>query len=78
MHIVLAVLGILGGGLFWWYRMKVLGEAASELIDSAGRARGYFRRRKIRKMAEHSPLTAIEDPVLAAATVILRSLRKMA
>lgn len=70
MHIVLAILGILGGGLFWWYRMKVLGEAASEVIDSAGRVRGYFRRRKIRHQAEHSPLTAIEDPVLAAATVI--------
>ncbi|ATU93990.1 hypothetical protein [Phyllobacterium zundukense] len=70
MHIVLAILGILGGGLFWWYRLKVLGDAASDAIDSAGRVRGYFRRRKIRLQAEHSPLTAIEDPVLAAATVI--------
>jgi hypothetical protein len=70
MHIVLAVLALLGGGLFWWYRLKILGEAASDVIDSAGRARGYFRRRKIRPQAEHSPLTAIEDPVLAAATLI--------
>ncbi|WP_271897653.1 hypothetical protein [Candidatus Phyllobacterium onerii] len=71
MHIILAVLGLLGGGLFWWYRLKVLGEAAGDVIDSAGRVRGYFRRRKIRLQAEHSPLTAIEDPVLAAATLIL-------
>ena len=70
MHIVLAVLGLLGGGLFWWYRLKVLGEAAGDFIDGAGRARGYFRRRRIWTQAEHSPLTAIEDPVLAAATLI--------
>ncbi|MEK1855816.1 MAG: hypothetical protein AAAC48_29125 [Phyllobacterium sp.] len=26
MHIVLAILGLLGGGLFWWYRLKILSE----------------------------------------------------
>jgi uncharacterized tellurite resistance protein B-like protein len=70
MHIVLAILGLLGGGLFWWYRLKVLSEAAGDVVDSMGRVRGYFRRRKIRQQATHFPLTAIEDPVLAAATVI--------
>lgn len=70
MHIVLAVLGLLGGGLFWWYRLKVLGDAADDVIDGSGKIRGNFRRRKIRVQAEHSPLTAIEDPVLAAATLI--------
>ncbi|MDQ0997377.1 putative tellurite resistance protein B-like protein [Phyllobacterium ifriqiyense] len=70
MHILLALLGIVGGGLFWWYRMRTLGDAASDVIDTAGKARGYLRRRKIRIQHEHSPLTAIEDPVLAAATLI--------
>ncbi len=70
MHVVLAVLGLLGGGLFWWYRLKMLNEATGDIIDGAGRIRGYFRRRKIRMQAEHSPLTAIEDPILAAATLI--------
>lgn len=70
MHIVLAVIGILGAGLFWWYRIRMLGDAASEVADGVGRARGYFRRQKIRRQTEHSPLTAINDPVLAAATVI--------
>lgn len=70
MHIVLAFFGIVGGGLFWWYRVRVASEAASEIIDSAGRVRGYFRRRKIRAAHHHSPLTAIDDPVLAAATVM--------
>lgn len=70
MHIVLAFIGLLGAGLFWWYRLKMLGDAASDVVDGVGRARGYFRRQKIRKQNEHSPLTAISDPVLAAATVI--------
>ncbi|MGO4447907.1 hypothetical protein AB4Y96_03190 [Phyllobacterium sp. TAF24] len=70
MHIVLAVIGILGAGLIWWYRIRMLGDAASEVADGVGRARGYFRRQKIRRQTEHSPLTAINDPVLAAATVI--------
>jgi uncharacterized tellurite resistance protein B-like protein len=70
MHILLALLVIVGGGLFWWYRMRTLGDAASDVIDTAGKARGYLRRKKIRTQHEHSPLTAIDDPVLAAATVI--------
>jgi uncharacterized tellurite resistance protein B-like protein len=70
MHILLAVIGILGAGLVWWYRIRMLGDAASEVADGVGRARGYFRRQKIRRQTEHSPLTAINDPVLAAATVI--------
>jgi hypothetical protein len=47
MHIVLAILGLLGGGLIWWYRLKVLSEAAGDVVGSMGRVRGYFRRRKI-------------------------------
>jgi hypothetical protein len=70
MHIVLAVFALLGFGLFWWYRLKMLNEAADDIIDGTGRLRGYFRRRRIRLQAEHSPLTAIEDPILAAATLI--------
>lgn len=70
MHIIVAFLGLVGGGLFWWYRLRAMGEAAHEIVDHAGRARGYFRRKKIRKQTELSPLTAIEDPAIAAATVI--------
>jgi uncharacterized tellurite resistance protein B-like protein len=70
MHIIVAFLGLVGGGLFWCYRLRAMGEAAHEIVDHAGRARGYFRRKKIRKQTELSPLTAIEDPAIAAATVI--------
>ena len=70
MHIALAVFVLVGGGLFWWHRSKIFNEAAGDVIDGAGRMRGHFRRRKIRLRAEHSPLGAIDDPVLAAATLI--------
>ena len=71
MHIVLLFFGLLGGGLFWWYRLKVLGSAAGDLLDTVGTFRGYIRRMQLRRKAEESPLTAIESPVCAAATVIL-------
>lgn len=71
MHILLAAISILGGLAFWWYRLKYLGGAASEAVDTVGRIRGQFRRKKQRKMAELSPITAIEDPVIAAATILV-------
>lgn len=70
MHIVLMILGVLAAGGFWWYRMRAASDAANEVIDMAGRVRGSIRRKRIRKQNEMSPLTAINDPVVAAATLI--------
>ncbi|MEI5678982.1 MULTISPECIES: hypothetical protein [unclassified Mesorhizobium] len=47
-----------------------MSEAASEVADAVGRVRGSVRRKKLRKQAGLSPLTAIDDPVVAAATLI--------
>jgi len=71
MHILLALLGLIGVAVLWWYRLKRIHGAASEAADAAGRLRGAYRRHRIRKSTEMSPLTAIDDPILAAATVIL-------
>ncbi|HXV31419.1 MAG TPA: hypothetical protein VD840_13900 [Sinorhizobium sp.] len=71
MHIILAVFGVLGMAAFWWYRLKVMREAAGEVADAVDRVRGNLRRRKLRKKAALSPITAIDDPVIAAATVIM-------
>ncbi|MFI0842680.1 hypothetical protein [Mesorhizobium sp. IMUNJ 23232] len=71
MHILLAILGILGVGAFWWYRLKIMGEAASEVADAVGRVQGNIRRSKLRKKAALSPITAIDDPITAATTVIV-------
>ncbi len=70
MHIVLAVLSLAVAASFWWYRLKHMRDAASEVMDIAGRARGAYRMKRIRSKASLSPLTAIDDPVIAAATVI--------
>jgi len=70
MHILLAILGIVAAAAFWWYRMRRVRDAATEVVDAVGRVRGNMRRQKIRKQNELSPITAIDDPVVAAATVI--------
>lgn len=70
MHILIALLGILGAGAFWWYRLKYMGDAAGEVVDKIGQVRGSMRRSKLRKQASLSPLTAVDDPVVAAATII--------
>ncbi len=71
MHIILGVLGIVAAIGIWWWRIKYIGEAANEVADRAGRVRGHFRRKKLRAKAAESPITAIEDPVVAAATILI-------
>ncbi|MCA0034878.1 hypothetical protein [Mesorhizobium sp. B263B2A] len=70
MPFLIAVLGVLGAAALWWYRMKAMNEAARDVADVIGRVQGSVRRKKLRKQAALSPLTAIEDPVVAAATLI--------
>jgi len=70
MPFLLAILGVLGAAAFWWYRMKAMNEAARDVADVIGRVQGSVRRKKLRNQAALSPLTAIDDPVVAAATLI--------
>ncbi|MER9598993.1 MULTISPECIES: hypothetical protein [unclassified Mesorhizobium] len=70
MHILIAAIGLLGAAAFWWYRLKIMNDAAREVADVVGRVQGNVRRKKLRKQAALSPLTAIDDPVVAAATLI--------
>lgn len=70
MPFLLAILGVLGAAAFWWYRMKAMNEAARDVADVVERVQGNIRRKKLRKQAALSPLTAIDDPVVAAATLI--------
>ena len=71
MHILIILIGLMGGAAFWWYRVRYLSEAAGEFADAVGRVRGSIRRKQLRKQAELSPLAAIDDPVVAAATLIV-------
>ncbi len=61
----------MGAAAFWWYRLKYLGDAANEAVDAVGRVRGHFRRKKLRAKAAESPVVAIDDPVVAAATILV-------
>ena len=70
MHILLAALGLMGVAAFWWYRLKMMNDAAGEVADVLGRIQGQFRRKRLRRQAAVAPLTAIDDPVVAAATLI--------
>ena len=71
MHILLIFLGTIAGLGFWGYRLNAARDAAGEVIDMAGRVRGSIRRKKIRQQNELSPLTAINDPVVAVATLAI-------
>lgn len=64
--IVLAVAAVL-----WWYRRKMIKEAADDVADVLGRVRGSVRRDRLQQQDPKSALTAIDDPVVAAATLIL-------
>lgn len=69
MRILLALLAGLGVAALWWWRIKMVGEAASEIHDLAGRAYGKYKRNKFRQKVEESPLESVNDP--AAAAVIM-------
>ena len=71
MHIVLLVLGVGAGLGFWWFRLRAAHDAAGEVVDAVGRVRGSMRRKKIRNQNQLSPLTAVNDPVVAAATILV-------
>ncbi|WP_425416743.1 hypothetical protein [Oricola indica] len=71
MHVVITLLGLLGAGLFWWYRLRAAGVAVRTIADAAGRAHGAAKRRRFRNRAAESPFAAIDDPVVGAATVVI-------
>ena len=60
MHVILGILGVLGALVFWYYRIRVIGQAANEVVDAAGKMRGAYNRRKFRNKVEGSVLTTIK------------------
>lgn len=71
MHILMMVLGAIGAGVFWWYRMRDAANIAGEVVDKAQRLRGAHKRKKFRDSAAKSPYAAIDDPVVAAVSAII-------
>jgi hypothetical protein len=75
MHIILGLLALLGGGAFWWYRIKMMSDAAGEVNDAVGRVIGTYKRKKFLKKVGESPLAAVDDPA-AAAVIMLFGIAK--
>jgi len=73
MHILLLVLAVLGAIAFWWFRLRNIAAAGSDIIDQVAKVRGAVRRYNFQKQAETSVISNIQDPAIAA-TVFLFSL----
>lgn len=71
MHIVLGFLAVLGAAAFWIYRLRDAGRAVGEVVDTAERVRGFWRRKKFLAKAEGSVITAINDPVIGAGVMMI-------
>jgi uncharacterized tellurite resistance protein B-like protein len=68
---ILIALGLVAVAVLWWYRRKMMNEAANDAAEALGRARGSVRRDRQRKHNGDSPLAAIDDPVVAAAALLV-------
>jgi hypothetical protein len=65
------ILMVAAGAAVWWWRLKMVKEAGSEIIDSVERMRGAYKRKQFRKKAEAAPLATIKDPAIAAVAFFL-------
>jgi hypothetical protein len=72
MHILGIVLAVIVGAAAWYWRLKTLRDAGSEVIDSVSRIRGAVRRRNFRNKVEGSTLATIKDPAVAAIILYFR------
>lgn len=71
MHIILALLAIVGGFLFWYYRILAAKEAAQDVADVAGDIRLTIRRLMNRRKYDVHPADCVDDPRLAASGLIV-------
>lgn len=75
MHIILGLVGILGGiGTLLWYFSRAK-HGADDVIDTVERAAGAWRRHKFRGKAERPALETEEDPRAAAAAIAVSLLQ---
>lgn len=76
MHILLGLIAIIGGVVFWIWRIRNAATVAREVVDVADDVRAAVRRFGYRRHADKHPLDAVEDPRLAVAG-ILAAIAKM-
>jgi hypothetical protein len=70
MHFLILIGGAVLAVAVWYFRFR--GPAAvGDVVDAAGNLKGAYNRRKFRKKAEGSTLSAIDDPALGAAVYLV-------
>lgn len=70
MHIVLAILGVLGTAAFIVWRIHLASQAARDLADLAGEAANLPRKMRFRSKSYRRAIETIDDPREAAAVLI--------
>lgn len=71
MHILLGLVGVLGGIVFWIWKVKTAASVAREVVDTVGDVRAAVRRLGYGRGAGELPLEAVEDTRLAAAGILV-------
>ena len=71
MHILLGILSLLGVAAIWYWRVRMMREAASELSDAASNVRGAARRFLYKRKHNVHPADSVNDPRLAAAGIVV-------
>ncbi len=69
MHIVVAILAILGGLALWYYRVKAAREAGGEILDAANDVRLAARRLMYKRKHNTHPADSVDDARLAASGI---------
>lgn len=71
MHILAAIAAVVGGLVFFLYRLSIAARGAREIADAATDVVGAVRRANFRRKASGNPLTQIEDPLEAVAALMV-------
>ncbi len=78
MAIIGVIVAVLGGIAVWWWRVRLMRDAAGSVIDVAGKAKGMVSRARFKQRAGTSVLAGVDSPGMAAATLVysLMSLKR--
>ncbi|MEM8742806.1 MAG: hypothetical protein AAGE13_15100 [Pseudomonadota bacterium] len=71
MPLLLLVLGALGAGLFWYYRIRNAAEATREITEMASDVQSAARRFGFKRRADIHPADAVDDARLVGAALAL-------
>ncbi|MEL6236908.1 MAG: hypothetical protein AAFR46_21140, partial [Pseudomonadota bacterium] len=71
MPLLLLVLGALGAGLFWYYRIRNAAEATREITEMASDVKSAARRFGFKRKADIHPADAVDDARLVGAALAL-------